>query len=214
MRIAFDINDVLRDTFLRTEQVYRKFYMQDIVEEHKISNYNEETDEWEESIESDEFKYSVNLPITSLNLIDHFTFPSNEDLFDFFYIDFAMEIFGNSQSKTKDSFKILNDLYKNLRDKNEISIISDEIEKSKPATLFFLSKNSCLVERINFFSTVTMEKLWDEYDVIITANPNIIDNSKNNTIIVKYNTTYNSENKSDYDIDDISEVSDIINNLN
>jgi hypothetical protein len=188
--------------------------MQDIIEEHKVSNYNEETNEWEESLVSDEFKYNINLPITSLNLIDHFTFPNNEDLFDFFYIDFAMEIFGNSQSKTKDSFKILNDLYKNLRDDNEISIISDEIEKSKPATLFFLSKNGCLIERINFFSTVTIEKLWEEYDVIVTANPNILDNSKNNTIIIKYNTTYNSKNKSDYDINDISEVNDIISNLN
>ena len=212
MRIAFDVNDVLRDTFLKTEQVYRKFYMQDS-ETHSTSNYNQETDEWEKIEETDDFNYEVVSPITSLNLIEHFKFPTSEDLFEFFYIDFAMEIFGNSQSKTKDSFKILNDIYKEFREHDDVIVISDEIERSKPATLFFLSKNGCLVETIRFFSTVTMPNLWEDCDIIVTANPNIIDNSKNDTIIIKYNTTYNEKCVSDYNIDDISDVKNILKKI-
>jgi hypothetical protein len=54
------------------------------------------------------------------------------------------------------------------------TIISDEIGKSKPATLFFLSKYGCLIENIKFYSKVTIEDVYDKFDVIITSNPDLL----------------------------------------
>ena len=49
MKIAFDVNGVLRNTFGKAEEVYQKFYIDDYV-----SSEDEETS----------FEYGLNLPIT------------------------------------------------------------------------------------------------------------------------------------------------------
>ena len=84
-------------------------------------------------------------------------------------------------------------------------IISDEIQKSKPATLFFLSKYGCLVEKIKFFSKITIETVWDECDIIVTSNPELLVESPGNIQTVKVDSTYNQKYKSDFQIKDISE---------
>ena len=63
MRIAFDVNGVLRDTFLKSEQIYQKFYI-DEFDREKTSSFNEETEEFEEDkINDEEFEYSLNFVI-------------------------------------------------------------------------------------------------------------------------------------------------------
>ena len=196
MKVAFDINNVLRDTFLKAEQIYQKFYIDELDENEK------------------EFDYELNLPVTDLNnLIEHFKFNTVEDLFKFFYEDFPMQIFGNSSSSLPNTFNILNKIYEDLRDDHEILIISDEIQKSKPATLFFLSKYGCLVEKIKFFSKITIETVWDECDIIVTSNPELLEESPGNIQTVKVDSTYNQKHKSDFQIKDISEFENLYKKL-
>ena len=91
--------------------------------------------------------------------------------------------------------------------------MSDEIGKSKPATLFFLSKYGCLVEKIKFYSNVTIDSMWDEVDILITANPNhIIDQPKNKTVI-KCTTSYNESVNSKYTINEIGEFKELYKQL-
>jgi len=212
MKIAFDLNGVIRDVFLKTEQVYTKFYLEE-KDDEVVSKYNEETEEWEEETKSDGFEYGLELPVTSMNLIDHFKFETPDDLYNFFYVDFPMNIFGHSPSISGNTFNILNDLYIDYRDENEIYIISDEIGKSKPATLFFLSKYGCLVENIKFYSKSTLEHTFDEFDIITTSNPDFLSKDSNSKKIIKVNTTYNQNYESDFTIDDISEVNDIFKKI-
>jgi hypothetical protein len=212
MKIAFDLNGVIRDVFLKTEQVYTKFYLEE-KDDEVVSKYNEETEKWEEETKSDGFEYGLELPVTSMNLIDHFKFETPDDLYNFFYVDFPMNIFGHSPSISGNTFNILNDLYIDYRDENEIYIISDEIGKSKPATLFFLSKYGCLVENIKFYSKSTLEHTFDEFDIIITSNPDFLSKDSNSKKIIKVNTTYNQNYESDFTIDDISEVNDIFKKI-
>ena len=198
MKIAIDVNGVLRDTFGKAEQVYQKFMIDDhIVEEG----------------EEDNFEYKLNLPVDSMDLINHFTFPKVEDLYDFFYVDFPMNIFGHAPSISANTFNVFNEIYEDLRDEHEVSIISDEIQKSKPATLFFLSKYGCLVENINFYSKITMESVMSKYDVILTANPDILSDKNFNMIKVKYNTSYNNNIQSDYSIDELEEFKNLYKEL-
>lgn len=213
MKIAFDLNGVVRDIFLKTEQIYTKFYLED-VEEEISSEYDESKDEWVEKNDSSSFEYGMNLPVKSMNLIDHFKFESQDELYNFFYVDFPMQIFGHSPSISANTFNILNDLYTKLRDDNEVYIISDEMGKSKPATLFFLSKYGSLIENIKFYSNTTILNTFDEFDVIITSNPNLLSLSNLNKKIIKVKTTYNEELKSDYVINDLSELESVLVNLN
>jgi hypothetical protein len=93
-----------------------------------------------------------------------------------------------------------------VRDSHDISIVSDEMGKSKPASLFFLSKFGCLVENIKFYSEQTKNQMWDSIDVLLTANPDLLLNKPTDKTIIKYNTTYNSDIKVEYEIDNIKEL--------
>ena len=197
MKIAFDINGVLRDTFGKAEQVYQKFYIDDYVRE-----------EGEE-----EFEFKLNFPMTSYTLSDHFIFPKEEDLYDFLYVEYPMQIFGHAPSPSGNTFNILNEIYEELRDNHEILIVSDEIQKSKPATLFFLSKYGCLVEKILFFSKITENNMWSECDVLVTANPNLIQNKPSDKILVKYETEYNTNVDSEYTIKNIEDFKSLYEKL-
>ena len=213
MRIAFDVNGVLRDTFLKAEQLYQKFYIDEFVDE-KTSSFNEETEEFTEEVIEDDFKYELDLPVKSLdNLEEHFKFKSKDDLFNFFYIDFPMQIFGHAPSISANTFNIVNEIYEDLRDEHDLLIVSDEIQKSKPATLFFLSKYGSLIEKIKFYSNITIDSMWDEVDILITANPNHIIDRPSNKTVIKYKTTYNEEIESEYTIDSIEDFKELYNKL-
>ena len=213
MKIAFDLNGVIRDIFLKTEQIYTKFYLED-VENEMSSEYDESKGEWVEKNDSSSFEYGMNLPVKSMNLIDHFKFESQDELYNFFYVDFPMQIFGHSPSINVNTFSVLNNLYTKLRDDNEVYIISDEMGKSKPATLFFLSKYGSLIENIKFYSNTTLLNTFNEFDIIITSNPNILSLGNLNKKIIKVKTTYNEDLKSDYVINDLSELESVLVNLN
>jgi hypothetical protein len=213
MNIAIDLNGTVRDIFSKTEQIYTKFFLEEFSNE-VVSEYNSENEEWESKSNSSDFEYGLNLPVTSLNLIDHFKFKTKEDLYDFFYVDFPMQIFGHSASVSANTFNILNDLYVNLRDNNEVSIISDEIGKSKPATLFFLSKYGCLVENIKFYSKITLEKTFNEFDIIITSNPDLLSLKNQDKIIIKVETSYNKEFNPNYTIKNLDELEGILREIN
>lgn len=197
MKIAVDVNGVLRNTLGKAEEVYQKFFIDDYIKE-----------EGEE-----DFEYKLNLPITSLNLLDHFVFPNNESLYDFLYVDFPMNIFGHAPSVKPNSFNVMNEIYEDLRDNHDIYIISDEIQKSKPATLFFLSKYGSLVEKIIFYSKITLEDVISNYDLIITSNPDLLMFENPNLIKVKYKTSYNEDIKSDYTIENLEDLKDLYTEL-
>jgi hypothetical protein len=192
MRIGIDLNGVLRDTLGKIEQVYDKFY---------LSNEDGESD----------FKYEIIEPIDSLNLLKHFKFPSDNDLYEFLYIEHPMEIFGHAPSVEYTGMNDLNDFYIDMRDNHEIIIVSDEIGKSKPATLFFLSKFSCLVENIKFYSEQTKNNMLDSIDVLLTANPDLLLNE--NKIVIKYEQIYNQNINSKYNINKIKDLKNKITEI-
>jgi hypothetical protein len=191
-RIGFDINGVLRNTIGKIEQTYEKYYLL------KTDGIDDE----------ESFEYEMNLPVTSLDLLDHFKFQNDEELYSFLYDEFAMEIFGHAQSAEYSTFNDLQQLYLNYRDENDLIIVSDEISKSKPATLFFLSKFICQLEKIKFFSNLTINSMWDEIDILLTSNPSLLLNKPSDKIVVKYVTDYNRDIESEHTITTLKEFDD------
>jgi hypothetical protein len=194
MKIAIEVNGVLRDTVKKIEQVYEKFYVENTLNEKR------------------DFEYAILSPITSLRLQDHLKFKDNDELYDFLYTEHCMEIFGHAPSTEYSSFIDLNDFYVDMRDNHEILLISDEIGKSKPATLFFLSKFGCQIEKIVFYSQFTLQTVWNEIDLLLTANPDLLLNHPTDKKIIKYNTNYNTNITDLPNIDNIKELKNLIEN--
>jgi len=197
MRIGIEVNGVLRNTIGKIEQTYQKFYI----------------DKTEGVDDEEPFEYKINLPVTSLELKNHFEFQSDEELFSFLYEEFAMEIFGHSQSTEYSSFNDLQEIYVKYRDENELMIVSDEIGKSKPATLFFLSKFGCQLEKVKFYSNLTINSMWNEIDVLLTSNPALLLEYPTNKIVIKYETEYNKDIESEHTITTIKELDDKLKEL-
>ena len=197
MRIGIEVNGVLRNTIGKIEQTYQKFYI----------------DKTEGIDDEETFEYKINLPVTSLELKNHFEFQSDEELFSFLYEEFAMEIFGHSQSTEYSSFNDLQEIYVKYRDDNDLLIVSDEIGKSKPATLFFLSKFGCQLEKVKFYSNLTINSMWDEIDVLLTSNPALLLEYPNNKIVIKYETEYNKDIEAKHTITTIKQLDDKLKEL-
>ena len=121
-----------------------------------------------------------------------------------------MEIFGHASSTEYTGMNDLNDFYFDFRDKHEIILVSDEIGKSKPATLFYLSKFSCMIETIKFYSQQTKDSLWGSIDVLLTANPNLLLDIPNGKIVIKYDTNYNKDVDATHSINKFKEFSEKI----
>ena len=214
-KIGIEINGVLRDTIGKFTQLYEKH----MIEENEIDNSLKTFDidisgNTELISESEKFTYKIKSDVTSLNLMDHFNFKSEEELYSFTYEDFAMQIFGHAGSTETFTFNVLNEIYLKYRDNNELLIVSDEMGKSKPASLFFLSKFGCLVEKIKFYSNSTIKHMWDEVDVLLTSNPNLILEKPKDKIVVKYTTNYNKNIKSDYEVESLKDFDEVLQKLN
>ena len=192
MRIGIEINGVLRNTIGKIEQTYQKYLI-------------DKTD----GIENEKsFEYGTILPVNSLMLKDHFKFQNDEELFSFLYEEFPMEIFGHAQSSEYSTFNYLNELYLKLRDNHDLIIVSDEIGKSKPASLFFISKFGCQLEKIKFYSNYTINSMWDEIDLLLTANPALLLEHPSDKILIKYETDYNKNINTSHTIKSLKELED------
>ena len=190
MRIGIELNGVLRDTLKKIQQEYEKWYIE--------NPFKEEGE--------DEFEYQVISDLTTLNIMNHLKFKNEDELYDFLYKEHTMEIFGHSGSVEISSITDFNEFYLDIRDNHDVLIVSDEMGKSKPASLFFISKFGCLVETVKFYSESTINLMWDSIDVLLTANPKLLLDHPEGKTIIKFNTIYNSEINNEHSISSIKEL--------
>jgi hypothetical protein len=191
MRIAIELNGVLRDTLKKIQEQYEKWYIENpFIEEEEKSD----------------FEYKVISDLTTLNIEEHLTFKDKNDLYDFLYKEHTMEIFGHAGSVEVSSMMDFNDFYLDIRDEHEVLIVSDEIGKSKPASLFFISKFGCLVETVKFYSESTINSMWDSIDVLLTANPKLLLDHPQSKVVIKYGTSYNNDVEVEHSITSLKEL--------
>jgi hypothetical protein len=195
MKIGVELNGVLRDTLNKIQQEYEKWYIE--------NPFKEES----------EFDYKVISDLTTLKIIEHLLFKDEDELYNFLYKEHTMEIFGHAGSVENSSMMDFNDFYLNMRDEHDILIVSDEMGKSKPASLFFISKFGCLVETVKFYSETTINSMWDSVDVLLTANPQLLLNHPEGKIVIKFNTSYNSDINTEHSISKLKEFEDKIKEL-
>jgi hypothetical protein len=196
MRIGIELNGVLRDTLKKIQQEYEKWYLDNPFKE-----------------DNEKSEYEVISDLTTLDISKHLKFKDDDELYNFLYKEHTMEIFGHAGSVENSSMMDFNEFYLDVRDNHDILIFSDEIGKSKPASLFFISKFGGLVETVKFYSESTINSMWDSIDVLLTANPNLLLNHPKDKIVIKYETSYNQEIDVEHSITKLKELQNKIKEL-
>lgn len=185
MKIAIDINDVLRDF---TTQ-FKNYYIKGIDPSFEIEDKD----------------------INSFDLSEVFPFKDKNAYYMFRYIDYAFELYGRAEAMDKMLPYRFNDwtqkTLRNLDKENipEIMLVSPfEIGKSIQSTYSFLSKISSSVREVYF--PIDSYTIWDRCDILITANPNLIENVPEGKIVIKIDTPYNKSVECKYSFKSLMDV--------
>jgi hypothetical protein len=183
MKIAIDINDVVRDF----SNNFVKYF---------IEGYNHEFD-------LTDFEFWSN----DLSIV--FPFKSKQSYYNFIYNDYAFELFGKCGVCTRKLETELNDwTEKTLKDIDtdepiEVIFVSPkEYGLSIGNTYFFLSKIGTKIREVYF--PIDSQTVWDKCDVLITANPDLLKNKPENKISIKIKFDYNKDVEADYTFKDLS----------
>jgi hypothetical protein len=191
MEIFISIDGVIRNTIQKFDYHYNDAYL---------------SSEFENP---DNFEYGIIEPIKNNNLMDSYKFQSKEEFEYFFYIEYPIEIFGHAGLSYSTTFTDLNKLIYDHPDYNFTLIGLNELGKSKPATLFFLSKNGFLGNNIKFIKSFEISQKWEECDFWITDSKEIIDLCPQNKTAIKFNTTYNKFFTCDTEINKLTEIENV-----
>jgi hypothetical protein len=214
MRIAIDVNGVLRDTIGKFKHLYEKHFIEGYQEFFPSQTYKLDlSGNTELEFTPEPFEYKILSPVTTLELQNHFSFQSKEEYYSFMYEEYCMELFGHAPSTEMTTFNELNNFYINNRKRWDFMILSDEIVKSKPATLFFLSKFGCELEKVFFYSNFTINSIWNEFDVLLTANPDLLLYHPKDKILIKFETDYNKDINKNYSIKSIKDLEGILKQI-
>ena len=190
-RIAIDINDVLRDYTRQFANMYKKVIDNSFdIQYEKINDFN------------------------FLNIFPFLDEDGNADMMlfnKFKYEDCSFEIYGRAEAMDRmlpaDFNLWTQNTMRNFDDEKipEIILFSPfEMNLSIQSTLSFLARFGIRTREILF--PIDSIKMWDKCDVMITANPNLLEWKPNDKVSIKINAPYNKEAKGDYEFDSMLDL--------
>lgn len=194
MEIYINIDGVLRNLIQKFNYHYNDAYLQ--------SEYENENN----------FEYNIVYPIQNDNLLNSYKFQSMEEFEFFTYIEYPIEIFGHAGVSYPTSISDLNKIIFDNPNHNVTVVGVDEVGKSKPATLFFLSKNGFLGNNIKFIKSIDIEKEWEKCDLWVTDSKKIIDLKPEGKEVIKFQTTYNQFFTNKEEITKLTEIEKLWSN--
>jgi hypothetical protein len=189
MEIFVSIDGVLRNTIQKFDYHYKDYYLNT------------------ESTEEETFDYGINgEPVSIENLLSTYRFQSIDEFNRFLYFDFPIEIYGHAGLSYNQAATDFNKMvFENPNIKFTIIGLSEK-GKSKPASLFFLSKNGIICDNIKFSNPENIKDLWKECDLWITDDIHVINNCPKNKTVIKFNTFYNNHFTNKQQINKLSEI--------
>lgn len=175
--IAIDLNDVIRDWSGQFLYVYRKYV------DNSFSKTEEEIDDF--------------------NFMNVFPFNDKMDYDLFRYETYPYELYGRAPFRDKKLKVILNEWLQNtLRDFDKENIPDViyfspfEIGLTIQASMAFLSAIAARARE--YYFPINSLSIWDRADIVITANPNIIEAKPKGKIAIKIEMPYNKDVQGDY----------------
>lgn len=191
MRIAIDLNDVVRDYTDNFIKVY-------------LMNYNHEYD-------------PSQLDLWTNDMAEVLPFKSDRAYQNFVYTDFPYELFGKVDVCTRGLAAEIKQWMSSLREmetEEEIEVIfvsPMEYGASINYTYFFISKLGCDVREV--YLPMDSATIWDKCDVLITANPSLLGSKPEGKKTVKIKKDYNEKNAGDMELNSLSAFISDENNI-
>lgn len=177
MKIAIDLNDVVRDFSYNFLVYYLKGYNHQFDPE----DFNETTNDMESAL----------------------PFKTTRDYEKFVYEDYSFELFGKCPTCTKKLTEQLNEwtdqTIKGIDTEEPIDVMfvsPMEYGASIGNTYFFVSKLGTKVREI--YLPTDSRTIWDKCDVLITANPSLLAIKPEGKTSIKIEKEYNKDNAADF----------------
>lgn len=196
MEVYISINGVLRNFIQKFEYHYNDHFLETEPDPNA-------------PVEENPFEYRINYPIRNGKLLESFTFQSQDELDVFLYVEYALEIFGYAGVSYATAVTDLNKLIHKNENINFTVIGLDEFGKSRPATLFFLSKNAFTGNNIRFISSKDIKDEWKKCDIWITDDEEILNKCPRNKKVIKFNTDYNKHFNSNIEINNLTKIDEL-----
>ena len=183
MKIAIDLNDVIRDYSNNFLSMYLNYYNHDF----DTTDFEMWTNDMQVLLE----------------------FKTERAYQKFVYEDYPFELFCKCGTCTKKLPVELKEWVASLKDKDvkepiEVMFVSPmEYGASISYTYAFIGNLGCGVREV--YLPMDSRTIWDKCDVLVTANPIFLNNKPENKKVVKIKTEYNTECKGDYEFKKISD---------
>jgi hypothetical protein len=185
MKIAIDLNDVVRD------------YSNNFISTY-LNYFNSEFD-------TTDFEMWTN------DMQSLLTFKTERAYQKFVYEDYPYELFCKCGTCTKKLSVELKDFFKSLKDYDEpievLFVSTMEYGASLSYSFAFIGNLGCGVREVYF--PMDSRTIWDKCDILITANPLLLDAKPDDKITIKILTEYNKDSEADYEY---KKLGDFINN--
>lgn len=174
-KIRISLNEVVRDFLGQMITVYDKYILE---EESGLTQAD----------------------IINFDLSEHFDFQSLNHMNGFIYSEAALEIFGHADTSSPHISSGLNEYVMNMIDEgHEVEIVSREVNRAIPSTLFFLSKIVSTAPNLVFVKN--NEDEWGDADILITANPIALANKPEGKVSIMIKAPYNADSEADFVFD-------------
>lgn len=204
MKIGITINNILRDHISQVIKLNKAITDRDPIEPINPFDLEKSFPTIKDNATYNEF--DPNKTVEFVENVDESPF----DVDVLMYQDAAFEVFGRSEIIDKDIFLKLKHLEKKY--KVQFVLLNKESEKSRNATLFFLSKNAFNLNEIVF--PENNKDFWNYADIIVTDDPKILRYKPKNKISIKYINDFNKKTKSDYCINNLDGLNNILKRIN
>lgn len=184
-RIAIDLNDVVRDYSGQFINCYQKLI------DPKFEMKDEE--------------------ITSFDFSECFPFKSKSEYNDFKYTDAAFELHARAEMTDNRLQGVLADWSENIltnldvdEDPEVFYFSPFELGPTIQSTLSFLAAHG--VRAREYYFPVNSLTIYDKCDILITANPNLIENCPEGKVVIKINRSYNQNVEAKYSFQNLFEA--------
>lgn len=204
MEIYISIDGVLRNTIQKFDYHYKDFYL-DREEEPTKTLINDDGEEGEQ-VFIEPFNYGIDGEVKNDDFMKYYRFQSVGEFNNFLYIEYPIEIFGHAGVSYPTAMSDLNKLIYENSEHNFTLVGINNLNKAKSASLFFLSKNGCLVNNIKFIPQEKIDILWNNCDIWITDDKRVIDSCPKQKIAVKFNTNYNDYFTHEHEINKLQKI--------